>query len=57
MFVFGTAPFGKIRHVSESSPRKAVSTHTSLKDKQGELQWLQTKPLHTINASLVDEEN
>jgi hypothetical protein len=32
-----------------------VNTHTSLKDRQGEPQWLQTKPLHTINASLVNE--
>jgi len=30
---FGTAPFVKIRHVSEISPRKAVNTHTSLKDR------------------------
>jgi hypothetical protein len=34
-----------------------VNTHTSLKDRQGEPQWLQTKPLHTINASLVNEKN
>ena len=49
--------FVKIRLVSESPPRKAVNTHTSLKDRQGEPQWLQTKPLHTINASLVNEKN
>jgi hypothetical protein len=34
-----------------------VNTHTSLKDRQGEPQWLQTKPLHTINASLVNEKD
>jgi len=56
-FVFGTAQIGKIRHISEIPPSKAVNTHTSLKDRQGEPQWLQTKPLHTINASLVNEED
>ena len=34
-----------------------MNTHTSLKDRQGEPQRLQTKPLHTINASLVNEED
>jgi hypothetical protein len=30
---------------------------TSLKDRQGEPQRLQTEPLHAINASLVNEED
>ena len=55
--VLGTAPFVKIRHVSQSPPRKAVNTHTSLKDRQGGPQWLQTKPLYTINASFVNVED
>jgi hypothetical protein len=39
--------------IRESSTQSCEHAH--LKDRQGEPQWLQTKPLHTINASLVNE--